>query len=100
MDDTTKGQKKLRGQPEHYDEVKGQVNLSMTKTAREGLDSLAKNMDLSRSELVEQIGREIIPILTPIEVLALQGLLEILNQTSHSQRIEEKLIALRRLMAD
>lgn len=58
------GQKKLRGQPEIYDEVKGQVNLSLTPTGTKGLDTLAASMDLSRSELVERIGRKLICILT------------------------------------
>jgi hypothetical protein len=62
-----KGQKKLRGQPEIYDEVKGQVNLSLTPTGTLGLDTLAASMSLSRSELVERIGRNLIFILTPEE---------------------------------
>ncbi|HEY9711110.1 MAG TPA: hypothetical protein V6D48_23080 [Oculatellaceae cyanobacterium] len=59
-----KGQKKLRGQPEIYDEVKGQVNLSLTPTGTLGLDTLAASMGLSRSELVERIGRNLIFLLT------------------------------------
>lgn len=59
-----KGQKKLRGQPEIYDEVKGQVSLSMTPTGVQGLDELAATMGLSRSEFVEQIGRRLIAVLS------------------------------------
>jgi hypothetical protein len=60
-----KGQKKLRGQPEIYSEVKGQVNLSLTKTGVQGLDELANTVGLSRSEFVEQIGRRLIYV--PLE---------------------------------
>lgn len=59
-----KGQKKLRGQPELYEEVKGQVSLSMTKTGVQGIDELATTMGLSRSEFVEQIGRRLISVIS------------------------------------
>lgn len=59
-----KGQKKLRGQPEIYDEVKGHIGLSITKTGVQGLDELATSMGLSRSEFVEQIGRRSISVLS------------------------------------
>ncbi len=58
----SKGKKTSKGYPELYDEVKKRVNLSLTPTAIAGLDELAKELDLSRSELVEQIGRGIIPL--------------------------------------
>ena len=57
-----KGQKKSKGVPELHDEVKKRVNLSLTPTAIAGLDKLAQELDLSRSELVEQIGRGMIPL--------------------------------------
>lgn len=57
-----KGQKKSKGVPELHDEVKKRVNLSLTPTAIAGLDKLAEEFDLSRSELVEQIGRSTIPL--------------------------------------
>ncbi|MDJ0682837.1 MAG: hypothetical protein QNJ18_23620, partial [Xenococcaceae cyanobacterium MO_167.B52] len=57
-----KGQKKSKGVPELYDEVKKRVNLSLTPTAIAGLDRLSQELNLSRSELVEQIGRGSIPI--------------------------------------
>lgn len=60
-----KGQKGYRGQPDMYDEVKGRYNMTLTPTAVKGLDALASSMNLSRSELVEQFGRGLIPILTP-----------------------------------
>jgi hypothetical protein len=59
-----KGQKKLRGQPEIYDEVKGQVSLSLTRTGVQGIDELATTMGLSRSEFVEQIGRRLISVVS------------------------------------
>lgn len=57
-----KGQKKSKGVPELHDEVKKRVNLSLTPTAIAGLDKLAQEFNLSRSELVEQIGRGSIPL--------------------------------------
>ncbi len=59
-----RGQKKLRGQPEIYDEVKGQVNLSLTRSGVQGIDELAAAMGLSRSEFVEQIGRRLISVVS------------------------------------
>ena len=57
-----KGQKKSKGVPELHDEVKKRVNLSLTPTAIAGLDKLSQEFNLSRSELVEQIGRGMIPL--------------------------------------
>lgn len=52
-----KGRKRVRGIPELHDELKTRVNLSLTPTGIEGLDTLASKWGLSRSELVERIGR-------------------------------------------
>lgn len=60
-----KGQKSLKGQPELYDELKNRVMVSLTPTAVAGLDALAKSIDLSRSELVEQIGRGLFSLSRP-----------------------------------
>jgi len=79
-----KGRKKLRGQPEIYDEVKGQVSLSLTKTSVQGLDEIATSMGLSRSEFVEQVGRRLIPVLTSAERTAVKGAL--LQAISLAQR--------------
>ena len=57
-----KGKKTPQGYPELYDEVKKRVNLSLTPTAIAGLDKLSQELNLSRSELVEQIGRGLIPL--------------------------------------
>ncbi|WP_445630211.1 hypothetical protein [Nostoc sp. DSM 114167] len=55
-----KGQKGQKDVPEMYDEVKKRVNLALTPSGIEGLDAIASNLDLSRSELVERIGRRLI----------------------------------------
>ena len=57
-----KGIKSQRGQGEMYDEVKRPQTLSLTRTAVFGLDELARERGISRSELVEQVGRGIIPL--------------------------------------
>ena len=54
-----KGLKSLRGQPEAYDELKKIVSVSLTPTAIKGLDDLARTHVISRSELLERIGRRI-----------------------------------------
>ena len=58
------GRKGIQGQPEMYDEHKKRVNISLTPTAVERLDALAGSMDVSRSELIEQVARGTIPLLT------------------------------------
>ena len=60
-----KGQRGTRTQSNTYSEVKGRYNMTLTPTAVKGLDALAKSMNLSRSELVEQFGRGKIPTLSP-----------------------------------
>ncbi len=57
-----KGIKSQRGQGEMYGEVKRAQTLSLTRTAVLGLDELARSRGISRSELVEQVGRGIIPL--------------------------------------
>lgn len=52
-----KGHKRTKGIPELHDELKARVTLALTPTAVQGLDSLAEKLEVSRSELVEQIGR-------------------------------------------
>ncbi len=48
-----------------YDEVKGTKTLSLTETAVHGLDKQAKALGISRSELVERIGRGAISLVIP-----------------------------------
>lgn len=57
-----KGRKRTKGVPELHDEIKARVTLALTPTAVKGLDSLAEKFRVSRSELVEQIGRRKIPL--------------------------------------
>ncbi len=61
-----KGHKSTRGRAEMYDEVKGTKTLSLTKTAVQGLDRQAKALGISRSELVERIGRGAISLVIPL----------------------------------
>lgn len=56
------GKKKLRNDPYLWDEVKKSIHISVTPTAVKGLDELAQQRELSRSELVERIGRGLIPL--------------------------------------
>lgn len=57
-----KGVKSLRGKPELYDELKNIVSVCITPTALAGLDELSQKRAISRSELIEQIGRQIIQL--------------------------------------
>ena len=57
-----KGQKGQKNVPELYDEVKRIVNLAITPTGIEGLDAIASELGVSRSELVERIGRGLISL--------------------------------------
>ncbi|HAZ46500.1 MAG TPA: hypothetical protein DCZ55_19105 [Cyanobacteria bacterium UBA11371] len=59
-----KNLKITKGEPELYDEKKKPLNIAMTPTGAKMLDDLAKNMGLTRSELVERIARGIIPLQT------------------------------------
>jgi len=43
-----------------YPETKQKVTVGITPTGKNGLDAIAKRLGLSRSELVEQIGRGIL----------------------------------------
>ncbi len=45
-----------------HGEKKYPMNNSVTRTAQTGLDELAREMQISRSELLEQIGRGILPL--------------------------------------
>jgi hypothetical protein len=56
--------KSLRGQPELYDELKKPTTVALTATATAGLDQLAAEMKISRSEFVERIGRGILKVAT------------------------------------
>lgn len=60
-----KRQKRVKGIPVSYDEVKNRVSLTLTPTATTKLDETASEYGVSRSELVEQIARGIIPLASP-----------------------------------
>lgn len=66
----SKGVKSRRGCPELYDELKQPTTVALTPTAVRGLDELSADMQLSRSEFIERIGRKRL-IITALEVLAL-----------------------------
>ena len=57
-----KGVKSMRGQPEMYNELKKIFSFSLTPTARAGLDQLSEQLNISRSELIEGIGRGLLTI--------------------------------------
>ncbi|BBD63588.1 CopG domain protein DNA-binding domain protein (plasmid) [Nostoc sp. HK-01] len=57
-----KGIKSTRGQPEHYSEIKKCVSIGITPTALTGLDELSQQLDISRSEMIERIGRGLIKL--------------------------------------
>lgn len=52
----------MRGQPESYDEIKKVASFSITPTARQGLKQLSSQLNISRSELIERIGRGLFTI--------------------------------------
>jgi hypothetical protein len=52
----------MRGQPEVYDELKKIVSFSITPIARMGLERLSEQRNISRSELIERIGRGLLTI--------------------------------------
>ncbi len=59
---------RTKGEPAFYDEMKKRVGMTLTPTAIAGLDEHAAIWDVSKSELIEQIGRSIIPLPSPQEV--------------------------------
>jgi len=56
------GMKSMRGQPEIYDELKKIVSFCITPTAQLGLAQLSQQLNISRSELIEQIGRGLLTL--------------------------------------
>jgi len=58
-----------KGVPKDWDEVKRPCNLTLTPTAIAKLDAVAAYMDISRSELVERIGRIIDKLVPEVEEL-------------------------------
>jgi metal-responsive CopG/Arc/MetJ family transcriptional regulator len=54
------GKKRIKGEPAIYDEKKTRATVSLTQAAIEQLDTRAKQMGLSRSELIEQFARGLV----------------------------------------
>jgi hypothetical protein len=67
----TREQKSQRGVGELYDQVKKQVNIAITPTAKAGLDQLGRSFSISRSEVVERFGRTAEYLATVAEVEAI-----------------------------
>jgi hypothetical protein len=57
-----KGRKRVRGVPQLHEELKKRVSIALTPTGIQGLDALAARQKISRSELVERIGRGLISV--------------------------------------
>lgn len=70
------GHKSQRGQGDYYDEPKNRVNLSLTPTATAAWDTMAKHYSLSRSEIVERLGRNLLTLaeLAPVQAALAQTL--------------------------
>lgn len=62
-----KTRRSLKGIGDYWEERKRPLNLTVTPTALEGLERIALSRDLSKSELVERIGRGLIPLGKEIE---------------------------------
>jgi hypothetical protein len=56
------GHKSLRGVPEIYETVKERFYIRLTEQSSNGITTLSEQYSLSRSELLEQIGRQIITV--------------------------------------
>jgi hypothetical protein len=54
------------GRPPRYGKTKTRINLTLTQEGIAGLERLAEALELSRSELVERIGRGVIPLPCPM----------------------------------
>lgn len=54
------GKKRIKGEPLFYDEVKKDTIFMLTNTARQQLEVRAKELGISRSELVERFARGLI----------------------------------------
>jgi len=57
-----------KGVGDYWDEMKHRYNVALTPTSVANLDAIAQQLEISRSELVEQIGRGIIGLKLDKEV--------------------------------
>lgn len=76
---------------QYYDEPKKKRNVSVTDTGWEGFDALAKLVSLSRSELIESLGRGSINLQLAVKFLASVEVLGVLELTP-SQILEMPII--------
>lgn len=61
--DMPKGKKRMRGEPVYHDELKKSLNLTVTPTGAEGLETITQELGLrSKSELVDRIGQRLLLI--------------------------------------
>jgi hypothetical protein len=60
--------RRYKNQPALYDDLKRSLDLTLTPTGKKGLEQRAREWNLSKSELIERIGRGIIPLPSPQEV--------------------------------
>lgn len=57
---------RIKGKPNTvYDELKARITVSITPTAVNGIDAIAAQLGVARSEVIEQIGRGIMPVVVP-----------------------------------
>ena len=68
--------KTRRGIPQKYSQLTQHSSLSLTPDGRSKLDALAYSLALSRSELIERIGRGLIKIILPSQFESLSNFLE------------------------
>ncbi len=52
-----KRKKSMRGQPEIYDECKQCASYSLTPKGQKGVEIISEYLGISRSEVLEQVGR-------------------------------------------
>jgi metal-responsive CopG/Arc/MetJ family transcriptional regulator len=56
---------RTKGKPNTvYDELKARITVSITPTAIKGIDALAMELGVGRSEVIEQIGRGLLRVST------------------------------------
>lgn len=60
-----KKQMRKKGQAiTEYNELKTRITVSITPTAVNGIDAIANSLQISRSELMEQIGRGLLKLVS------------------------------------
>ena len=62
------GQKRTKGVPVYWDELKSKRTLTLTDTAWNQLKSKAEELGVSKSELIEALSRSAIPVLDSEEL--------------------------------